>query len=123
MAAGEGKPGDALIEISVRPHRFFTRRGFDILLDLPITIREAVLGGQVKTPTPRGSVMLTIPKGAVSGRVLRLRGKGVTARGASGDLLVTLRIVAPQRPEPELEAFLAAWKPQHDEDPRKEMRA
>lgn len=123
MPAAEGEAGDALIEISVRPHKHFTRQGSDILLDLPITLKEAVLGGQVRAPTPTGPVMLTVPKAASTGRVLRLRGKGVAARGAQGDLLVTLRIVPPQRPEPELEAFLAGWTPRHEDDPRREMNA
>lgn len=121
MPAAEGEAGDALIEISVRPHKHFTRQGSDILLDLPITLKEAVLGSQVRAPTPTGPVMLTVPKAASTGRVLRLRGKGVAAREAQGDLLVTLRIVPPQRPEPELEAFLASWKPLHEDDPRREM--
>jgi DnaJ-class molecular chaperone len=59
---GGGPPGDALIEIEVRPHRIFTRKGDDIHLELPISLSEAVLGGKVKVPTPSGEVTMSIPK-------------------------------------------------------------
>ena len=69
--------GDALVEIRVRPHPHFKRAGDDIALDLPITIDEAVLGAKIEVPTVSGRVPLTIPKGTSSGRVFRLKGKGV----------------------------------------------
>ena len=78
---GEGPPGDALVQIVVEPHRYFTREGDDIHLELPITVKEAALGGEVRAPTPTGSVMLRIPKGANTGDTLRLKGKGVKRRG------------------------------------------
>ena len=81
---GEGPPGDALVQIVVRPHRYFTREGDDILLDLPITVKEAALGAEVRTPTTTGGVMLKIPKRSNTGDVLRLRGKGVKRRGGRG---------------------------------------
>ncbi len=87
---GESEPGDALIEVAVNRHRFFTREGDDIHLELPITLKEAVLGGKVRTPTPGGAVMLSVPKNASSGRVLRLKGKGVQRSGRPGDQLVKL---------------------------------
>ena len=108
---GEGPPGDAMVQIAVRPHRYFTREGDDILVDLPITVKEAALGAEVKAPTTTGSVMLKIPKRASTGDVLRLRGKGVKTRSGAGDELVKLKVVMPKEPEPELEAFLADWKP------------
>ncbi len=74
---GEGEAGDALVEVRVRPHRDFERQGNDILLELPITIDEAVLGARIEVPTVSGRVHLTIPKGTSSGQVLRLKGKGV----------------------------------------------
>jgi DnaJ-class molecular chaperone len=89
-ALGKGPPGDAHIEILVRPHPFFLRSGDDILIELPITLTEAVLGAKVKTPTPSGAVMLTVPKGSSSGAVLRLKGKGVARAGGRGDQLVPL---------------------------------
>lgn len=105
-----GEAGDALIEINVGPHPIFTRRGDDILIELPITLSEAVLGGKVRTPTPSGAVMLNVPKNANSGAVLRLKGKGVRRRdGGAGDELVTLKVVLPASPDAELEDFAAKW--------------
>jgi DnaJ-class molecular chaperone len=118
---GEGEPGDALVQIKVTPHRYFTREGDDILLDLPVTVKEAALGAEVKTPTTTGSVMLKIPKRANTGDVLRLRGKGVKKRGRAGDELVKLKVMMPTEAEPELDAFLADWKPAATYDPRREM--
>lgn len=116
---GEGEPGDALIEIAVDGHRFFTREGDDIHLELPITLREAVLGAKIRTPTPSGPVMLSVPKNASSGRVLRLKGKGVQRAGRHGDQLVKLKIVLPDQPDAELEAFVSGWNPAGD--PRRSM--
>lgn len=118
----QGEPGDALVEISVRPHRFFVRNGDDILLNLPVTIGEAVLGARLKVPTPSGSVMLTIPKGSNSGLVMRLKGKGVPRAGGAGDELVTLQVVLPREANSELDTFLAGWNPGPDYDPRKDMQ-
>jgi DnaJ-class molecular chaperone len=118
---GEGPAGDALVDISILPHRFFTRIGNDIHLELPITLAEAVLGARIKTPTPSGSVMLSVPKGSDTGAVLRLKGKGVAHRGGHGDELVTLKVTLPQQPNPELEAFLSTWVPGPNYDPRREM--
>ncbi len=120
---GEGEAGDALVEISINPHRFFTRQGDDIHLDLPVTLAEAALGGKVKVPTPTGSVLLTVPKGSNSGSVLRLRGKGAPRPGGGhGDEFVRLKVMLPVEPEPELEAFLANWTPGPDYDPRRDMQ-
>ena len=117
-----GEPGDALIEIEVRPHPLFTRKDDDIHLELPISLAEAVLGGKVKAPTPTGDVMLSIPKGANTGRVLRLKGKGVTKPdGSQGDEYVTLKIVLPEKPDPELEEFIARWSKAKAYDPRRTM--
>ncbi|HKI16040.1 MAG TPA: J domain-containing protein [Roseiarcus sp.] len=118
---GEGEPGDALVQIVVKPHRTFTREGDDIHVELPITVKEAALGGEVRAPTTTGSVMLKIPKRSNTGDVLRLRGKGVKKRDGAGDELVKLKVMMPTEPEPELEAFLAGWKPSPTYDPRKEM--
>ena len=118
---GEGEPGDALVQIVVKPHRFFIREGDDIHVELPITLKEAALGGEVRAPTPTGSVMLKIPKRSNTGDVLRIRGKGVKKRDGAGDELVKLKVMMPTEPEPELEAFIAGWKPSPTYDPRKEM--
>ena len=116
-----GESGDALVEIRVRPHREFRREGDDILIEVPITIDEAVLGGKVEVPTASGRVQLTIPKGTSSGQVLRLKGKGIrnAATGATGDELVTVRIVLPDTIDDSLSYFLTEWRQKHKYDPRK----
>jgi DnaJ-class molecular chaperone len=116
---GGGEPGDALVTVMIAPHSDFTRDGEDIALELPISIDEAVLGGKVEVPTIDGPVALTIPKGASSGRVLRLRGRGVRKRDRTGDQLVTLRIVMPPRIDDELTTFFEGWRKKHGYDPRK----
>ncbi len=108
-----GEPGDALIEIRIDPHPLFTRDGDDLRLELPVTLPEAVLGAKVNIPTIDGQVALTIPPGSNSGTVLRLKGKGATRGSGRGDQLVTLRVVLPDRPDPELEAFLKKWQDGH----------
>ena len=115
-----GEPGDALVEIKVRPHPQFKRVGDDIALDLPISLDEAVLGAKVEVPTITGRVQLTIPKGTSSGRVFRLRGKGVknVSTGATGDQLVTVRIVLPDKIDDSLAYFLSEWRQKHAYDPR-----
>lgn len=119
-----GPAGDALVTLSVRPHPTFRREGDDIVVTLPITLDEAVLGGKVETPTIDGSVMLSVPKGASSGQTLRLRGRGVQpARGgARGDQRVELSIVAPGRIDDDLAAFMETWRKTHSYDPRKGMK-
>ena len=106
---GPGGRGDAIVTIEIAPHRFFTRDGDCIRLQLPITLKEAVLGAKVKVPTPEGPVMLTIPKGTSSGKVLRLKGRGFTARGGKrGDQLVTLEVNLPANDE-ELQRVTQEW--------------
>lgn len=106
-----GEAGDALVEIEVRPHRIFVRKGDEIHVDLPISLSEAVLGGKVKAPTPSGPVTMTVPKWSNTGTVLRLRGKGVPrADGGKGDEFVTLKVVLPEKPDLELEKFVAHWR-------------
>lgn len=121
---GRGQPGDALIELKIRPHAFFEREGDDIVLDLPITLYEAVLGAKVEVPTISGRVSLSVPKGASSGQILRLRGKGVrnAQTGNSGDQLVKLRIVLPQRVDRELFDFMEEWAEKHPYDPRSKLK-
>jgi DnaJ-class molecular chaperone len=112
--AGKGEPGpggngDALVTISVGPHPFYTRDGTDIRLTLPMTLKEAVLGAKVKVPTPDGPVMLSVPAGSSSGKVLRLKGRGFTDRsGKRGDQLVTLALDVPAD-DAELKEFAERW--------------
>jgi len=122
--AGGAQPGDALVEISVRAHPHFARKDDDILLELPITVDEAVLGAKIETPTIWGPVALTVPPGASSGQILRLRGKGVPGAGRKpGDQLVSLRIVMPSAIDDELAAFMRTWRTGHHYDPRAKIKA
>jgi DnaJ-class molecular chaperone len=121
-SAGEGEMGDALVEISIKPHRYFTRIGDDIHVELPVTLAEAYLGARVRVPTPTGAVMLTVPKGSNTGSVLRLKGKGVQRRGRPGDEIVKLKVMLPAERNPELETFLANWAHGKSYDPRKDMQ-
>lgn len=108
--SGRGGPGDALIEVEVLPDPRFRREGDDILLDLPISLPEAVLGGRIRVPTPTGDVTMAVPRGSNTGTTLRLKGKGAPRRGGGqGDELVKLRIVLPKGPDPALEAFVSGW--------------
>lgn len=116
--AGGGASGDALIEVKIEPHPVFSRDGDNITMTLPVTLAEAVLGAKVTVTTLDGKVALSVPPGSNSGTVLRLKGKGVRARGGHGDLLVTLSVVLPERPDPELEAFLRKWAAAHPYDVR-----
>jgi DnaJ-class molecular chaperone len=119
---GEGPPGDALVEVTVRPHRTFSRDGDNIRVELPISLSEAVLGGKVTVPTPTGPVTMTVPKWSNTGAVLRLKGRGVTrADGDKGDELVALKIVLPEKPDPELESLIAKWGGAYN--PRETMEA
>lgn len=121
--SGGGASGDALITILVRPHAIFRRDGDDILLTLPITFDEAILGGKVTVPTIDGPVGLTIPAGASTGRVLRLRGRGVAPEGRSGtgDQKVELKVVVPKDADKDLRDFLTEWRKSHAFDPRTDL--
>jgi DnaJ-class molecular chaperone len=121
---GGGPAGDALITVRLRPHPWLHRDGDDIRLDLPVTLAEAVLGAKVRVPTIDGPVMLSVPKGANNGTVLRLKGKGVLDphRGVRGDQYVTLRIALPEQPDTALEEFVKGWAPA-GYHPRREMEA
>lgn len=119
QGSGGGEPGDALITVTVAPHPVFRREGDDIVIDLPVTLDEAVLGAKVEAPTIDGPVSLTIPKGTGSGRMLRLRGRGI----GRGDQLVRIEIAMPREIDPELEDFLRRWRETHRYDPRQGGRA
>ena len=116
---GGAEAGDALIEVRVRSHPQFKRSDDDILLDVPITIDEAVLGAKVEVPTPTGRVQLTIPKGTSSGRVFRLKGRGIAAAGRreAGDQLVTVRIVLPETIDDSLAYFFSEWRQKNGYNP------
>ncbi len=98
-----GPTGDLVLVIRVKPHPHFTREGLDLYLDLPITPGEAYHGGKVEVPTIDGNVNLTVPAHAQSGRVVRLRGKGVRRKSETGDLYVRFLIRLPESDDPEVE--------------------
>jgi DnaJ-class molecular chaperone len=113
-----GEAGDAFIDLHVEVHPFFSRREQDVLLDLPVSLQEAVLGGKVTVPTIDGKVMVTVPPGSNSGSVLRLKGRGIaSAEGVRGDQLVTLKVTLPED-DAELKKFVEKWGPRHGYDPR-----
>ena len=105
-----GPPGDALIDIRVKPHALFTRDGDDIRFELPVSLSEAVLGGKIRVPTPSGAVNVTLAPHSNTGKVLRLKGKGAPNRfGGHGDAYVTLKVVLPEKPDAALSEFVRNW--------------
>ncbi len=109
---GAGGAGDVYVDIKVRPHKRFERRGDDIHVELPISLKEAVLGSKITAPTIAGEVALTVPKNSSSGTVLRLRGRGVakSKNAPAGDQYVRLKIVLPEGGDKELEDFVKRWE-------------
>lgn len=108
---GRAGPGDAFIEIAVRPHPVFRREGDNLVMDLPVSVPDAVLGGKVKAATPEGSVTLSVPKGSNSGSILRLKGRGLgDGHGRRGDLLARLVVTLPESIDEALENFAEAWR-------------
>jgi DnaJ-class molecular chaperone len=116
------RPGDLLITVAIAPHPFFKVDGSDLRVDLPITLYEAVLGGKVRVPTLGSAVDLTIPKNTSSGRIFRLKGKGLPkGAGATGDLFITTRIMLPDGNDAELEALMQKWRDTHPYNPRSDL--
>lgn len=119
---GEGGAGDALIELEVLPDARFQREGDDLTLELPVSLREAVLGASVRVPTPTGEVAMTVPAGSNGGAVMRLKGQGAPRRGGGrGDEFVRLRIVLPREADPELQRFVTEWSAGKAHNPREEV--
>jgi DnaJ-class molecular chaperone len=116
-----GGPGDALIEIGIRPHPIYRREGDLLVMDLPVSVPDAVLGGKAHAPTPDGTVSLTIPKGANTGQTLRLKGKGLPdgKGGHRGDLLARIVVTLPEPPDEELVKFAEAWRRERPYTPRR----
>lgn len=123
---GLGNPGaeagDAIIEIQVEPHPYFSRKDFDIVLEAPISISEALTGASIQVPTLSGQVAVKVPKHANSGATLRLKGKGVARpTGDFGDMLVKLKIVLPENVTADLTEFMENYAKKHPYDPRKKL--
>ena len=116
-----GPPGDVLITISIAPHPVFKVDGQNLRLDLPVTLYEAVLGAKVRVPTLDGAVELSIPVNTSSGRVFRLKGKGLPGKPAAGDLYATVKIVLPDGKDAELEELMEKWRDEKPYDPRNDL--
>jgi molecular chaperone DnaJ len=120
---GEAGPGDLFILLHVKPHAIFSRKGENIALTVPVTFTEATLGGDIKVPTLAGDeVTLRIAPGTSNGRVLRVKGRGITKGTTVGDLLVTIEVQVPQRVEGEaLEALKKYAEATADQEVRKDF--
>jgi len=119
---GLGGAGDAIIEIHVETHPYFTRKDQDILLEAPVSLSEAILGASITVPTLDGSVTLKVPKGSNSGSTLRLKGKGVpNVKGSSGDMMVKLKVVLPDAIPEDLHDAAEKLAKKHPYDPRKKL--
>ena len=123
---GQGSPGragagDALIELVIRPHPIFRREGDNLVMDLPVSVPDAVLGAKIEAPTPEGPVTLTVPKGSNAGSTLRLKGRGLAHAkgGGRGDLMARLQIVLPDKPDSELEQFAETWRKDRPYTPKR----
>lgn len=123
--AGGGPAGDILINVTVLPHSFFRRDGQNVLIELPISLPEAVLGASVKVPTVDGPVNLKVPSGSNTGTKLRLKGKGIVgAKGGSrGDQMVSLKVVLPDEQDEELQDWVTKWAETHAYDARSKLKA
>ncbi len=115
------RPGDLLITVNIAPHPFFKVDGSDLRLELSITLYEAVLGGKIRVPTLGSAVELSIPKNTSSGRIFRLKGKGLPKSAGAGDLFVTTRIMLPDGNDAELEALMQKWRDAHPYNPRSDL--
>jgi molecular chaperone DnaJ len=116
--ASGGPPGDLYVVVHVQPHALFGRNGNDLTLRVPITFAEAVLGADVRVPTLDGQVTVRIPPGTPSGKVMRVRGKGIANGKASGDLLVTVDVQVPGALNDEQRAAVDTLAQVLDPDPR-----
>jgi len=97
-AAGEAGPGDLFIQLHVKPHPIFSRKGENLMITLPVTFTEAALGADIKVPTmSEDDVTVRIAPGTPNGRTLRVKGRGITKGSTTGDLLVTVEVQVPQR--------------------------
>ncbi len=123
--ANGGPPGDLYVIVHVRPHAVFGRSGDDLTLRVPVTFAEAALGADVKIPTLNGPVTVRIPPGTPSGKVLRVRGRGVQGdgRGRTGDLLVSVDVTVPSRLDEHQRAAVEELQKTFDDDPRAELFA
>jgi DnaJ-class molecular chaperone len=120
---GDGQAGDLLVTIRVTPHPYFTRRGSNLEVNVPVTVAEAALGAKVDVPTPKGTITLTVPPGTSSGRRLRVKGHGVPAgKDANGDLFAVVQIAMPSAIEDEAKDLLRKFDQLLPLDPRADLK-
>jgi curved DNA-binding protein len=113
-----GQPGDILITVRVAPHPHFHRQGRDLIVRVPITLREALLGAKIDVPTPKGVVTLTIPAGTSGGKRLRIKGHGVPSANGGGDLFAEMQIMLPESIDEQTRAALEKLDLQRPTNPR-----
>ena len=124
-APGEGGAGDLFIQLHVKPHPIFSRKGEHLILTLPVTFPEAALGADLKVPTLAGDdVTVRLAPGTPTGRVLRVKGRGIKKGAITGDLLITIEVQVPRRAEGKAEEAIKAFAlATADEDVRAEFNA
>lgn len=123
LAKKSSRGGDVFIEIKYRiPPRFRRMDFYDLEMDVPISLSEAVLGGEIRVPVPEGHIVLTVKKGANTGTRLRIRGKGLPKKDSTkdnrGDAYAVLKVQMPEHVDPELESAIRNWSKTHSYDPR-----
>lgn len=119
LGANGGPAGDLVLQVKVRKHPYFSVRGKQLHVRVPVTPLEAYAGAKVSVPTPEGSVQLTIPAGSQNGSKLRLRGKGIQRKQEpKGDLIAHLEIVVPETHSDEVEEAMKVVQDAFEKDPR-----
>ena len=109
-APGEAGPGDLFIQLQVKPHPIFSRKGENLVLTLPVTFAEAALGADIKVPTLAGDdVIVRLAAGTPTGRVLRVKGRGIKKGAITGDLLVTIEVQVPRKAEGKAQEAIKAF--------------
>jgi DnaJ-class molecular chaperone len=119
QGVGGGPAGDAFVEIQVTPHPHFVRDGLDVRIDVPITLSEAVLGAKITIPTIHGPVAVTVPPGTNTGRILRLKDKGIAKGNERGSEYVQLKVMLPDEADARLRDFVREWTKEGDYDVRR----
>jgi len=117
-----GEAGDLYIVVTVRPHDYFRRNGLDILLDVPISVYEAVLGTKIEVPTMEGKVTVTIPPGTNSGAKLRIKGRGVKRGEETGDQYVVVKIIVPKNLDQDEMDIVHNLETKHPVEARKDVK-
>ena len=117
-----GKPGNLLVTVNVEEHPFFTRKGDNLYVLVPVTLKEAIFGDKIDIPTPKGNVKLTVPAGSSSGTKLRVRGCGVPKKDGAGDLFAELAVTLPKKWSEEDQKLLEKLTTEPEKPVRNEIR-